>query len=375
MLTGVAIWLSAALFAGPGDLPTETPPIPWAGHDTLPREIGEPHLLFINFDGAVLRGGCGNDAKLDCSTLADTFDGYIGPFDGSDTTKANIIQQVRKDLSAFGVTTVGKRPPPEVDYSMVLYGDLGSQGFAGIAPYIDCADIWKNDTSFSVGYDSANQGSTVILQEAAHTWGLEHVNQPADILHPVTEGVSPGFVDNCEQIVSNTALDDSSGVCNTIHTLFCDPGQQNSFQELLYLFGPPVADDEAPTVEWIHPEPDSSHEMGSIIILRAQIDDNLDPQWYSLTVKVDGETILEDSNFFDDFIVDFNPPEARTYDLELIVQDQAGNEVSSEISFTYVEPGELDPDLEQGCSVLGDGGPDAWWALLLLPLLRCRRRS
>ncbi|HEY0136600.1 MAG TPA: hypothetical protein VGB85_21100, partial [Nannocystis sp.] len=128
-----------------------------------------PHLLYINFDGAVLRRGCGNDSRHDCSSLADRFNGYVGPFVGTEHRRLSIVQAVRKDLADFGVRAILERPPAETGYTMVLYGDLGTQEFAGIAPYIDCDNLWENDTCFAGAFQGSNIGSTIILQEAAHT--------------------------------------------------------------------------------------------------------------------------------------------------------------------------------------------------------------
>lgn len=366
--------LLAAILAGEGDdaLPSETAPVPWAGHDVEPTAAGEPSILFVNFDGAVLRSGCGNDAHHDCSTLADTFGGYVGPYYGNLTQRAAILQTVRKHLAPFGVTAVSHRPPDDVDYSMVLYGDLGPQGFAGIAPYIDCGDIWKSDTSFSQGYKTANQGSTVILQEAAHTWGLEHVNQPNDILHPVTEGVAPTFIDECQKIVSNTALDESSGVCNLVHTRFCQAGYQNSHQELVYLFGPPVPDTAPPTVEITSPVDGSVHELPAVVALRATITDQLDPQFYEVSIQLDGKEIFA-QEAYDDIELAFAVTDPGDYVVGLVVADEAGNVGEASVSFSYVPEGELDPTLDAGCRV-APRETGAWCGLLMVPLLWRRRR-
>jgi hypothetical protein len=363
--------ISAAAWLWSG--PAETPPIPWAGHDALPREAGRPTTLFVNFDGAVLRSGCGNDARWDCSTLADTFDGYVGPFGGDTTQRAAILDAVRQDLSAFGVTAVAHRPPADVEYTMVLYGDLGPQGFAGVAPYIDCGDVWRNDTSFSQGFRTPNQGSTVILQEAAHTWGLEHVNEPEDILHPVTEGVNPRFRDSCEKIVSNTSLDESSGVCNTIHTLFCPAGEQNSFQELAYLFGPPIPDTSPPALEIESPADGSIHEAPALVDLRVTVHDDLDPQFYELVVLLGDQEIFRGSDFYDDIERAFRVVEPGEYPLTIQAIDEAGNVGEADVAFTYVPQGALDPELAGGCRVAPDaarGAPGAW-----ILLARWRRRT
>ena len=40
-----------------------TPPLPSAGADALARTPGTPTTLFVNFDGSVLRKGCGTNDR------------------------------------------------------------------------------------------------------------------------------------------------------------------------------------------------------------------------------------------------------------------------------------------------------------------------
>lgn len=337
--------------------PAVTPPLAAAGPGALPAEPGTPHTLYINFDGAVLRRGCGNDSRYDCSTLADLFDGYIGPFPGTEARRVAIIESVRKDLKDIGVRTTWRRPAPEPGYTMVIYGDIGAQTFAGVAPYIDCGNVWPNDTCFAGAFQGSNTGATVILQEAAHTWGLEHVNSPFDNLHPFVERSAPYFQDQCNKIVSNTDLVETAGVCNLVHEMFCDTGWQNSYRELLYLFGPAVPDITAPVLTLTSPEDGSFHVYPADLSLFGEIEDEFVPQYYDIDVAQGGASLFTTEGTKVDLKLTRPPP--GEYDLVVTVRDEAGNAGSDRVRFTILPEGSEDPDGTGGEESGGETGGDA----------------
>lgn len=360
-----------------------TPSMQAAGPESLPENPGTPVTLFVNFDGAVLRKGCGNDARRDCSSLADYFDGYVGPFTGTDVQKLAIIQAIRRDVEDFGVRVVATRPPDDQDYTMVLYGDLGEQDFAGVAPYIDCGNVWGHDTSFSQGYTSSSTGSTVILQEAAHTWGLEHVDATFDILNPFKSSADQAFSDNCYKIVANTDLDETLGVCNVVHQLFCEAGYQNSWQEMRYLFGTPVPDVSPPSLTITSPEDGSQHVRPVEVPLLGEIEDDLHPQLYDVTIFQEGSVLYEGRNAGLDLLLS-NPP-AGVYDLEVRIADGGGNTAEDRVRFEVLPEGSELPEPEPDTSELVDDEnfgcrltpptSAALWLVLVAGLARRRRRG
>lgn len=50
---------------------------------------------------------------------------------------------------------------------------------------------------------SAAVTATTINQEVAHSYGLEHVDEPGDIVNPYNAGGDASFIDACIQIVTN----------------------------------------------------------------------------------------------------------------------------------------------------------------------------
>ncbi len=380
-----------AVLAGP----PWTPPLsPAPADDTArSRAPGTPTTLYVNFDGAVLQTGCGNDPVGNCSTLAGTFDGYVGPFDGNEIQKMSILQAVRTRLAPYGVFATTERPSADVEYSMVLYGDLGEQSFAGVAPYIDCEDLHPRDTSFSQGFSTSNTGSTVVLQEAAHTWGLEHVDGEGDVMNPfVVSGNTQVFEDACHPIVANTDLDPAPGTCNVMHTRFCPAGSQNSHRELLYLFGPSTPDTTPPRVTVVHPADGAvlPYPAGTFPLVVA-VDDDRHPQFYSVSLY-QGDTMLlsQEAGHLDRAftVAQLTDPPEGTYELRVEVADEAGNVAAATVSFSVASGADTDtegasdaadlPDAafdEGGCRTAAPaGGPHRGLALPALLALFPRRK-
>ena len=363
-----------------------TPALPAAEITDETREArqGAPEILYVNFDGGVLQSGCGNDPHNDCSTLAHLFDGYVGPFDGNFSQRVAILQATRKDLADFGVTTVIERPPDDVDYTMVIYGDLGAQSFAGIAPYIDCEDGRRGDTSFTQGFTSSNTGSTVILQEAAHTWGLEHVDATFDILNPFKSAGQQSFLDECFKIVANTDLEPTSGSCNQIHQKFCETGWQNSYREMLLLFGPATPDVQPPVLEIVSPEDESTHVLPTTISLLGEVTDNLHPQFYRVQIWDNGQLLFDEPDNIGLDLLLVNPPEGD-HDMRVVITEEGGNTAEDTVRFSILpegselpddeDPDELDePEGVEACSVARPSRGALLLPMLLVLGLRRRRR-
>ncbi len=385
MLGGTSLlWVSSVLA-----FPVETPSLGAAPAPVgAPPRQTTPELLYINFDGAVLQRGCGNDPHYDCSTLAETFDGYVGPYTGNVTQRMSILQATRKTVADFGVRVVTQRPPEDVDYTMVIYGDLGPQDFAGVAPYIDCEDLNNGDTSFTQAFTASNTGSTVILQEAAHTWGLEHVDSEVDVMNPFkASGLTQSFVDDCLPIVANTALERTPGSCNQIHTLFCEAGFQNSYQEMRFLFGPHVPDLEPPAFELVYPPDESTFVLPTNFILRGAIEDELHPQFYDIEVFNHGEPVGDkrsDVGLEGDLELAITNPEPGDYELRVVLTDEGGNASEDTVRFTILpegseapgDPAAPSPEGSVACSVHPthpQGPTHLLWTLLLLAGWRPRR--
>lgn len=316
-----------------------------------------PTYLFVNFDGAMMSSGCGNNSKNDCSTI---INGEIAPFPGTEADRASIIQAVRADITDFGVVAVGERPPAEQDYAMVMVGrpvgyDVGNVG--GVAPGIDCGNSNPNITSFSFITSGPNVVATVVHQEAAHTWGLEHVDDQFDNLYPTTAATDPKYQDQCSKIVSDTNLTPSSGQCNSVHTMYCNSGYQNSYREMLLLFGPPIPDTTPPTVVIEAPSDGEVVDYEADFELVITVDDDRRPQIIDTVISLDGEAYPNIKFIDKTHTLTVNGGDAPSghglangeHTIRVDIADEHGNPASDEVTIV----------IENAPGGAGDGGGDA----------------
>lgn len=304
-------------------------------------QFNSPTILYVNMDGGTMNGGCGNDSHNNCSTI---IQGEIMPYPGDESDRAAVVQAVREDTTDFGIITIDQRPADNMPYAMVMVGepafDVGQVG--GVAPGIDCGNSNPNMTSFAFLVTAGpNTIATVINQEAAHTWGLEHVDDDLDNLFPTAGGTSnPTYRDVCSQIVSDTDLNPSGGQCNQVHTMFCDSGHQNSYQELLLLFGPPVPDNVAPTVSIDEPADGASFAYEDDWHLVITLQDDRTPQVLHTSIFFDDNEVIADQQFLNttlDFPINGGDPpmghglSSGAHTIRVQITDEGGNPASTEV--------------------------------------------
>jgi hypothetical protein len=318
-----------------GALPDGTPPR-FGTAMRPPVRLGAK-ILYVNFDGADMNGCFNNDPHNDCSTI---FDGVVLPYSGDATKRASVIQILRNRVEDFGITVTNQRPA-DGDYDMEMVGNWqGEQpGFAGVAPNIDCFDNDGGEVSFTLESSGTADGiAEIVLQEAAHTWGLEHVNDGGDLLFPTTSGTNKTFVDECFKIVSDTSLNESNGICNQVHTEFCNSGWQNSYQELLFVFGESVADMIAPTVAIAAPA-DGAMVSGDFDVV-VDIADDQSPVVMEMTLTLSGGALAEpasvDGAYAGPSSISFPIEDLPDGEYTVLVEglDESGNAASDQITIT-----------------------------------------
>ena len=337
------------------------------GHepDAIPA-LDSPTVLFVNFDATQVNGGCGNDSTQDCSTI---YSGPFVPYPGDDSDRAAIIQAVREDVLDFGVIVVGERPPAGNPYAMVFVGTPqggAPGGVGGVAPGIDCGNNNPNISSFAFLVNSGpNTLATVIHQEAAHTWGLEHVDDNTDNLYPTAGGtVDPKYQDTCSQVVADTNLNPTSSGCNAIHTLFCESNHQNSYQEMLALFGPTIPDTIAPSVLIESPADGAELDFEETFELTITLDDDRRPQIMNTTIFIDdvqqADAVLINTTV--SFPVNGGAaPEGHglgngPHTIRVDVTDESGNPATDEVTITIVGGPDAGGEDETGAGTGADAG-------------------
>jgi MYXO-CTERM domain-containing protein len=362
LLSSPALAAPAALDTPEGARAIDPPALPPASLDQ-PREpqlLGDK-IMFVNFDGGDMND-CGNDDPAqNCSTI---WGGTIEAYTGDAAKRATVIQILRERVEDFGVTVTDTRPASG-DYDMEMVGNwvgLDDPGFAGVAPSIDCWDQRGGETSFTLEAAGTSDGiAEIILQEIAHTWGLEHVDDPLDLLYPITQGQNKVFRDECLKIVYNTDLDPSNGQCNSMHSQFCNTGFQNSYQELLELFGPSIPDTEPPVVEILSPaEGDTIDGNAATMVVRFA--DNLQPVIINATINIDGTGIdmpvSEDGAYAGPAELEFpiNGLPDGEYTISIDATDEYDNPASDQVSFSVV--GNPPQGGTEGGSEGGESGGD-----------------
>ena len=300
------------------------------------RPIDEPPLaagegiVFVNFDGAQLTSGFDNARQnvTQINNLAGSFAAY-----GDGSKREAVMQAVRQDWSSYNVTIVDQRPA-DGDYTMCMVGPTNPYGggVLGIAP-LDCNDS-QTHNNVTYAFHSVNDSfsasttATTIGQEVAHSYGLEHVNEPGDIMNPFNAGGDPSFRDQCISIVADGGI-----VCGSQHAAECGASnQQNSHAELVRLFGTSVPDNAAPVVSLTAPTDGDEFPAGSSFDISVDATD--DTAVEQVVLYSNGAALETDGNAPYGWSVN-DVPEGE-YEFYVEAVDQAGNSAMSNVITVFV---------------------------------------
>jgi MYXO-CTERM domain-containing protein len=356
--------------------PASEPPI---STRVRPQALGAK-VLFVNFDGGELTACGNNDATQNCTTI---FPGTVLPYSGDAANRAAIIQVVRKRVEEFGLTITDTRPDSG-DYDMEMVGNWqgSNPDFAGIAPAGDCWDNYGGETSFTLEVStSADAIAEIMLQELAHTWGLDHVDEQQDLLFPTTQGTNKTFRDECYQIVEDTELTPTQGFCSHHQEACGTNSRQNSHDEMMLIFGPSQPDTQEPIVSILAPEDGAVIDGGAFDLEIGLQDDQL-PAVMNTTITISSPALPEPSESDGAFA---SPAELKfpimglpdgEYTIHIDAFDESDNPASDEITITVVgsevppaedtgtpaddsggDSGAGDSNASDGADGTGDGGP------------------
>ncbi len=282
---------------GPPELFADGPPPP---HATAEWQF-PPHraTIFLNFFGGELSHGT-NSALMESTCIAGKFQ-YPG-FLGTEAQALAIIGTFKNLLAPYGIRVAYEEaPPPELPYAMVMMGgkpgDIGmSQGILGVSCSSDCGDRWWRDTTLAftaaASPNQTNTLSTTALHEAAHAFGLAHIdtgfNSPF-VMHPYVDEGEKVWGDQCEE------YNDATGSinCMSTHDVWCGGGAQNTHAELLAFFGTNGPDTEPPAVQIVSPAEESHLAAGADVQISAEISDDHDGVGWKIMIYKDGELVDE----------------------------------------------------------------------------------
>jgi MYXO-CTERM domain-containing protein len=341
----------------------------------------ETRRIFINFDGPLLEFGSQDDARRNLTRASDLV-GQMEPFGGSAVDRLAVVQAVRNDFAAYNVAVTSNRPA-DGDYIMAVVGPNRPRGsyweqLLGTA-FLDCWDAQTvNDVSFAFHDASLEREASAIArtisQEVAHGLGLEHVNDPGDVMYPSSADGDPAFKSGCMQVVPASGI----GIaCTGQHVEVCGASdRQNSHGELLMLLGPSTPDTRLPDVELEQPLDGSEFELATDFMVRAHAGD--DGAIDRLVLYKDGEAVAEDLEY--PFEWRMNETERGAVEYYVEAHDLSGNvawsiPVTVFVGMEAPQRGNPRTDEGLGCRVAGDSTPPlSLLSLVLLAAIR-RRRS
>lgn len=310
---------------------------------TQPQAHATPGTIFVNFEGAVLSSGS-DDAQnnvTQISNLAGNFAAY-----GEGAKREAVMQALQTDWAAYDVALTDARPSSG-EYTMNMTGPTNpfGGGVLGIAP-LDCFDS-QTHSNITFAFHSANDSfsaavqATTVSQEVAHSYGLEHVDEPGDIMNPFNAGGDASFLDACIPIVSNG----QPIVCGPQHAEHCPGGtSQNAHLELLDLFGTAVPDTAAPIVAISFPSDGDVFSPGDAFTIMVEASDDIGVA--SVQLFNNGSPLQSDTS--EPFGWDVDDIPEGEYEMYVVASDAVGNETTSETITVYVG----DPPVAE----TGDGG-------------------
>ncbi len=383
------------LLAGPdalGDgmhrMDAPLPPRPLAltdGPVVSERDLGAPTTLFVNFDGVELTECNPSNSKSNCHWY--NFEDPIPAFSGSTQTKVSVLQAMRRDTDEYGIRITGLRPPSSEDYTMVIYGGTEQKyGALGSAPAGDCDDQKPNQIAFAHIdgdlVDWINGGATTALHEAAHSWGLDHIDTDRSIMYPSGDNQPTAFRGECVPVVRNVDLDPGTAECPELNVTQCGgENLQDARARLERMFGGPYVDVLAPTVELVEPADGQYFQAPANFDVVLDISDDLHPQVYDATFWLNDDPKPSSPRPFiaDRFAVTELPVGTWAFHVELV--DEAGNATRLDFEIEVGEDPPPEPMDDRGCAVArapggGSGrGVSGPLALVVMLLSVARRRG
>lgn len=381
-----------------------------------------PHraTIYLNFFGGEMTNGT-NAALMESTCITGTFK-YPG-FSGTEAQALSIIETFQSQLAPYGVRIAYKAaPPPELPYAMVMMGGTPQMigmdgGILGVSCSSDCGDRWWRDATLAftaaASPSQINTLSTTALHEAAHAFGLAHIDKGFSsgyIMHP--------YVDNAERIWADGCVEynDATGSinCTLTHDIWCGGGAQNDYAELMAYFGANGPDTEAPTVDILTPDDGAQLEPGANVMIEAEVTDNHDGAGWKIMIYKDGALVDEQPAFKFEKSWTLNGLPAGTYVMRVQAIDHERNigadevtiyvgteapettsgasgadtsggdvptgssaEETTSASTAPTTAGEMNSD-EDGCSCISGGHPTSgslWFTGAIMCLLRRRRLS
>ncbi len=341
------------------------------------QPLGAGTTLYVNFEGVQLTECNPSNSRADCSWY--NFEEPFPPFSGTLQTQVGILQAMRNDVADYGIRVTAERPHSG-NYTMVVYGGTEAEyGALGSAPAGDCDDDLPNQIAFA-HLDGelntwTNGGSTTALHEAAHTWGLDHIDVEGTIMFPSGDNSPTYFRDTCETMVEDTELTAGQANCPELNEAQCSDGNlQNAHARLTRLFGPPYVDMDEPQLELVEPTDGAYFQAPASFDVLIETTDDQHPQAYSVWTWLGDGPRPDDEQFRVDPSFKVAELPVGTWDFHVVVADEAGNESRLDFTIDVGEDPPPEPSADEGCGCSTGGGPSLPTWLFCVPWLLARGR-
>lgn len=226
----------------------------------------------------VVRGSEDNSAT-NTSSISSFSTTTIGPFTRGDTVWTNVMACVRETYAPYNIEVTDIDPGNDPHFEVMVGGDNtdlrnDSPNAGGIAPFT-CGEI-PNAISFvfDVWGNNAAVICSVVAQESAHAFGLEHEMLADD---PMTYLSGP----------DNKRFRAEDAPCGEYEARQCECGgtTQNSYQHIVAMFGPGAP--TPPTVSIKSPSSNKIVQPGFI----TKVDATDDVKVVKVELLVDGEVV------------------------------------------------------------------------------------
>ncbi len=162
---------------------------------------GDGVTLWLDFEGAgVVEAASDDSSAMPVQSRLAPTSAVVPPFDSApsapqvtrDQAIASVVDRVRTLLQPYAVSVVTTRPA-YAPYTRILIG--GTQTTIGLSSIeaglaeIDCGNAIDNDVAFDFAAEQTPDFGGVVgianvaAHEAGHTFGLEHVTTPTDVMY------------------------------------------------------------------------------------------------------------------------------------------------------------------------------------------------
>ncbi|MCA9694474.1 MAG: hypothetical protein KC636_33160 [Myxococcales bacterium] len=312
-----------------------------AWEDIEGNQYPRKHTVFLNFAGATLAyGGVDNSAE-NRSSLAKN--GPYPSWGSSEASALAVIQSVVGDMAPFGIRVVyEKRPSKTIPYTMAMVGgswtdtNLDSPA-GGVASSVDCEARNQRHIVYAFG----QAASSVVSQELAHAWGLDHI-YGSDMIMSYQGFGNKDFATTCRDLCEEGCQGANTIGCREIHEKYCgvDSEQQNDTAELNFVFGGNEPDTQPPTVAILKPADGEVYEPGVNLSLAGEVHDDYGGVGWKLMIEKDGELVFDEVDYDRALSWDLNNLPEGTYKIILEAEDHADHVVQDVVTIYVTSDGE-----------------------------------